>query len=58
MYRVGGGPGSKGSGGVDEERQAANAAVVGNTVIFGVLVACIHFSPAILELLGFGSSAN
>ncbi len=37
----------------EAERQMANAAVVGNVVLFGVMVAAINVLPFILEPLGF-----
>ena len=54
MIRLGGGPGNQ-LPPPDEkaERQMANAAVVGNVTIFGVLIVAINALPFILEPLGF-----
>ena len=50
MIRMGGGPG--GSSDPEEERKAANAAVLKNTMIFGFLVASINAAPYILAQMG------
>lgn len=35
------------------ERKLANWAVMGNTIIFGVVVAAINIAPYVLEPMGF-----
>ena len=39
----------------EEETKKANEAVVGNVILFGVLVGLIRASPIILEQLGFNA---
>jgi len=36
-----------------EEQKKANEAVLGNVIIFGIVVGLIKISPRILETLGF-----
>jgi len=40
----------------EEERKAANQAVVGNSVIFGLLVVAVNIAPYILDQLGVEAS--
>lgn len=39
----------------NEERKKANEAVLGNVIIFGVVVGLIKVSPRILEALGYST---
>lgn len=39
----------------NEEQKKANEAVIGNIVIFGLLVGLIKASPRILEALGYST---
>jgi len=48
MIRMGGGPASD----PEAESKAANQAVIGNTVIFGVLVLAVNIAPYVLDQLG------
>jgi len=40
----------------EEERKAANQAVIGNSVIFGILVVAVNVAPYILDQLGIEAS--
>ena len=39
----------------NEENRKANEAVIGNVILFGVVVGLIRASPMILEQLGFNA---
>lgn len=52
MIRMGGGPAAD----PEAEKKAANSAVLGNAVIFGVWVAAINALPYVLDQLGFEAS--
>ena len=39
----------------EEENRKANEAVIGNIVLFGIVVGLIRASPMILEQLGFST---
>ena len=49
MLRLGNSSGAD----AEEERRAANAAVVGTALTYFMVCAAIHISPLILEQLGF-----
>lgn len=40
----------------EEERKLANQAVIGNTVIFGMIVVAVNVAPYLLDQLGFEAS--